>query len=185
MFFRKIKLFLSLLLSLLLFGCAPQQDKIENLAEVYYQKDITATVDIVANSGLMAEYSLTYSRTDGQGQVVITSPKQLEGISAQMSEQSATVSFDGVSVDMLLPQISGFSPVDALDRLLYDIESIMPSEYTEKDQMLALTYLPVLENHSGEKRVFLDAQTFAPISAEFVLDGAVVMSMEITSFQIY
>ena len=64
-----------------------------------------------------------------QAQITILAPQTLSGITASLNRGSAAIVFDQQSVEMLLPDLAGFLPVDALDGVVELLIGSVPDDY--------------------------------------------------------
>ena len=172
---------------LLLCACGKTDYKAEKVNEYYSRlTGISAQAEITVNSGLLAKYTIEYTRHDGQAQITILAPQTLSGITASLNRGSAAIVFDQQSVEMLLPDLAGFLPVDALDGVVELLIGSVPDDYVlemkGERKTVALSYSQKTEEWDMLRRVWLDQDSLAVVAAEFYLNGTMIMSMEISQF---
>lgn len=180
---------LALLLAgcLLLGGCGEAEFDIETVRETYTQAlTMTAEADITTHSGVLADYTVSFTRQDGVSTVTLLAPESLAGISARTYEGRAEIEYEDVAVETLLPSVSGFVPVDALSGVIDDLCGSVPADYCAEElegiSCIALTFETSTAEYAGQKRVWLDNQSLAVLRAEFYLDGQMVISMSVRDF---
>jgi hypothetical protein len=171
-------------------GCERNTFSPQSIIDVYSKaRKISAQAEIATVSGVLMTYSISYESTPDSTIVTILEPDSLAGVSARLKEDGATLVFDGVEAETLLPAVAGFVPVDALEHTLQDLEQKVPSEYcfeTYHDtDAIAVTYSEQIGGYQTEKRVWLQKGDLAVLGAEYYLDGRQVMTLRNTVFQIY
>lgn len=171
-------------------GCGKNTFSTQNIIDAYAQtQQISAQSEIATISGVLMTYSIGYEKTADGTMVTILAPDSLAGISAQLSEDGATLVFDDVEAETLLPAVTGFTPVDALEYTLQDLAQKVPSEYCFETydgvEAVAVTYAEETGGYQTEKRVWLQKNDLAVLGAEYYLDGQQIMTLKNTVFQIY
>ena len=174
----------------LLSGCSSKGFETSQVAEMYTNaKEISAQVDIRTNAGVVMDYTLSYTKDESSSSVEILSPESIAGIKASLQEGGARMVFDDLSVEMLLPSVSGFTPVDAMEGIVKDLAQSLPADYSfetkEGVECVAITYSGENSGYQAEKRVWLRQEDLAVVMAEFYLDGQMIMGLKTQSFRIY
>ena len=172
---------------LLLCACGKTNYKAEKVNEYYSSlTGISAQAVITVNSGLLAKYTIEYTRQEGQAKVTILEPKTLSGITASLNRGSLAIVFDQQSVEMLLPDLAGFLPVDSLDGVVELLTNSVPDDYVlemkGERKTVALSYSQKTKDWDMLRRIWLDQENLAVVAAEFYLNGTMIMSMEVSQF---
>jgi len=189
---KKRLLLLTLLAALLLTfaACAGRKFEPDKISELYSgARQVNARVKITTNTGVLQTYVLDYFRNGAESVSEILEPESLRGIRAVITDGSPRLVFEDAAAETLLPSVSGFTPMDAMDGLLRDLAGSAPADYAlEKsggEDIAALNYPQHFTEYAAEKRVWLSAADLAPRACEFYLDGMMTMRLEIESIQIY
>lgn len=128
----------------------------------------------------------SYDREQGST-TGITAPEEVKGISAAVSDDSLQVIYDG----MILPagEMTDICPANCLPYLLRAVSEGYVTEYSsetlEGRQCLRAAFDTTAD--SGRKilcTVWFDAENYLPDYAEFSLDGNIVLTTRILSFEI-
>ena len=173
------------LISVLLVCCScAKKDPALAIAQAY-SGDVTCTYAVQAFSEPACDYTLAFSRVQGTDSVEVLAPKSVAGIKATVEEGSAGISFDGKYLEAMLPYYWGLSPVDCMSALFDCMASGPPLWYNTQGDELVCEYRTSSDNADIRRRVTLDKTTLALKSAEVELDGAVVMTVFVSSLQVF
>lgn len=182
---------LALLLLLSATGCAAKKPITEDIAALYSAAtQISAKAEInVFSQGILGEYTVEYTKSGDSSKVTILAPESLSGISATVKGGGAQITYDGVSVETLLPYIPGFSPVDGLDGIFGDLANSVPQDWGQEKydgtDCYTLTYTAAYDDYSLEKRIWLDKEALVLGRCELYIDGTMSMTVEVESISIY
>ena len=173
------------LISVLLVCCScTKKDPVSDIARSY-SGDITCTYNVQAFSDPACDYTLAFSRVQGTDSAEVLAPESIAGIKATVEEGSAGISFEGKYLEALLPYYWGLSPVDCMSAIFDCMASGPPQWCNTRGDVLVCEYSLSSDNADIRRRVTLDKTTLALKSAEVELDGAVVMTVEVTSLQVF
>ncbi len=133
------------------------------------------------------EFTLAYSADAGKAPTVaILAPEEIKGISAAIDKGTLNLSYEGSSLSMQMPEIKGFTPLEAFPALLLDVAGAIPTEVDAEKiddvSCAALTYESAENNRAVSKRVWFDMDTLHPVKADFYLDGKCVISLDFLKF---
>ena len=181
-----MKLWKVLFIPLLLVGlCGCKQSAVtpEQIAEHYADRPFRAEYTVTTHAGFYTEYRLACTGETGLSKVTILQPESVAGISAILQGNSTQLQYEELSLDALLPEVPGYAPMDVLQYLLTDLQSI--PEFTDGESgRLTLEYRSTATDGAELlKLVILDAATLDLQSAECYLDGSLIVSLKMESFQ--
>ncbi|SHH85805.1 hypothetical protein SAMN02745823_01223 [Sporobacter termitidis DSM 10068] len=139
---------------------------------------IDMTADVTANyDDRTYQFTLTYSGNADRGTVVISAPKEVAGLKAEVSVSGGTISYDGANLDTGPLTGDGLSPAEAVPVLISQWETgyISGCNYEKlgDDQALAVS-TDVTETVS--QRTWFDVKTQLPIRAELSDGGRLVIA---------
>ncbi|WP_458862114.1 hypothetical protein [Acidaminobacterium chupaoyuni] len=147
---------------------------------------VEATAKITADSGVWMEYEVQANYQDGACTTTILSPEELAGISGVVRGSAAELTFEGVSLDTLLPAVAGFTPMDCIDGMLRTLGGAVPTEENretkEKEKCLVLTYEQPAGEYTGSKRIWISEKTNTPIYMELYLGDDRILHCDFTAF---
>ena len=96
----------------------------------------------------------------------------------------ATLQYEEVSLDALLPQIAGCAPVDVLYCLLENLKKDVPPGFAQENDTVILDYQETLSDGTDLlKQMVLHRETLELQSAEIYLDGDLLLTLRVDSFQ--
>lgn len=179
---------IALILVMLLCGCG-KDTRMEDLQQQY--RAISASqmsAEIVCHlpsDNRTFTVSCNYDKEQG-ATTSITSPEEVKGISASVSGDSLTVTYDG----MILPagELTDICPANCLPYLLHAASDGYVTEYgsdTLEGRECLRTAFDTTAG-SGQKilcTVWFDAESYLPDYAEYSVDGNVVLTARILSFE--
>ena len=100
-----------------------------------------------------------------------------------LEEDSATLQYQDVSLDALLPEREGYAPMDVLHVLLKDLKEEIPVAHTVNEDTLLLEYHTIFQdNTEAVKQVVLNPETLELQGAELYLDGSLILSLTMEQF---
>ena len=177
------RLFFAALMLLTLTACGKQRFDPVQVAERYAAGAISAEYTVKTHAGFFTEYKLSSAVENGISQVTILEPKSVAGISARLEGEQAVVQYEDVALDALLPEKTGYAPVDVLHVLLEDLKTALPESWGIENDALVLEYITVFtDNTRGLKRVFLNPETLDLQGAELYLEDSLILSVQMTQF---
>ncbi len=123
----------------------------------------------------------TYS-ADGSTRVELTAPETLAGIAATVSDDGASVEFDGMLLDF--GQLAGghAAPVAAPSILALCWAGEYISSAGQEGDNLLVTYLKGYDNEELTVLTRLSGETGLPVSGEVIYDGQTVLNVTILDF---
>ena len=183
------KLFALLLpLSLLLTACGETLQTAESIQTQYSH---LATADMAAKvtchlDGETRTYELTCTVTTDGASTTVTAPEELAGITATVTPDGLTVTYDGTSLSA--GDLYDVCPANCLPYLLSAVADGYLLEQTTEDLNGISCYRMALDTtaKSGEKvlcTVWIDENTLIPRYAEFAQNDTVLLTAELTAFQ--
>lgn len=168
-------------------GCGTKDVKAE-IAALYEAGHITATADLAVYGETSLDYTVVYEKSGETARVTLLAPACVAGIAANIDESGTKLTYDGLAVDTLLPAISGFQPVDALEWVVRDLRGAVPDEVLLKgrgeDRRVVLTYVQEADGVQLEKHITLEGEGLVLADAEFLVDGECVMRATIREMSI-
>ncbi|MBR2667374.1 MAG: hypothetical protein IKD96_04355 [Oscillospiraceae bacterium] len=181
---------LTMTLLLLPAGCAGQ-DRAEaramELLELYDDLEACSlTAELLADYGERT-YTFTvdvvYDR-DGTSRLTILEPDLLAGLTVRWQEETATLEYDGTTVETGYLTEDGLSPMTALPALLEAVRSgglTACSTETWKDgrELLRLSF----SDGTVSDTVWFDPDTGAPVRGEIAAEGYTVITCTVTDFR--
>lgn len=175
---------LVLLLPVLLSACAKERFDPMLLRERYTGADFSAEYAVMTHAGFACVYQLTCDHTDGISEVTIEEPRSVAGIKAVMQEGNARLRYGDISLDALLPEVAGYSPMDVLHGILEDLREGEPAQYGEENGLLRVEYRETLpDGRQTVKSVLLVPETLELVTVECYLEDSLILSLEITQME--
>ena len=161
-------------------ACGKERFSPERLQTRYSGQDFAAQYTVTSHAGFYATYELECRRNEGISTVTIRSPQSVAGIQAVMQDGSTRLRYGEVSLDALLPEVAGFSPMDVLHGLLEDLQNNAPTQYGWENGFLTVEYRETVPGgKQAVKIITLDGQTLDIKSAECYLADSLILSVVI------
>lgn len=190
---RRLWLF-PLMMSLLLAACGGGEGKTsgEDLA-LQIQKEFSSMTACSARVSLEADYGqrvfdcaldVTYDQVTG-GTLTLVEPDIAKGVTAHISPEGTSLSYQGFSLETGDVTGDGLSPVEALPRLYQAVSRDFVAGASVTDGVLSVTYRDG-EQAPGvglEAVVTFDVESHAPLTGELFWDGSRVISVQVADFQ--
>ncbi len=167
---------------LLLAGCQQAFDP-RQLVERYSAGSLQAEYVITTHAGFCAEYQLSCQTEGDAAKVTLLGPESVAGVTAVLQKGEARLQYEDLSLDALLPEVAGFSPMDALHCLMNDLGSAPPEAYALEGDFLTADYPSVQGQIQLLKRATFQRETLDLVSAELYLDGSLILTITPQSFQ--
>ena len=146
----------------------------ESITEKYADKDISCTARITLFGEYGNEFTVSFKSGENGDKATIISPESIAGISADISNETAELSYDGKSLELPLVSYRETAPVTCLSSVFETIRTSVPNAYSEKERRLDYINGDVTKtlifNENGELQ-----------SGEILLKGETVLKAEITS----
>lgn len=182
---KRWMLFLVCLLPMLLFtACGKERFDPAQLRERYTAPAFSAQYTVTTHAGFYTIYQLSCDCADGISTVTVREPQSVAGIRAVMQEGNARLQYGGISLDALLPEVAGYSPMDALHGVLEDLRSAEAAQYGEENGLLRVEYRETLpDGRQTVKSVLLAPETLELVAAECYLEDSLILSLEITQME--
>ncbi len=164
---------LALALTLVLGGCAKEEEAPTARAAEYYQglESGSAIAEVTTDSGVVMEYRLAVEWDEEGSVATVLAPEEIAGVRCRITENGARLEYEDAELETLLPNLPGFTPAE------------WTWEKKGEQECLALTYEMETGGYQAVKRVWLDRQTLALTQAQWYLDGNQMMSACFTDFQ--
>ncbi len=153
-------------------------EKLQNANEVTFRADIIASFP-----ERVAEYTVDYTyKKDGSGELSILAPEILGGVSAKISSEDFTLSFDGVELSAGFLGKGEMSPLSSLPSLAEIWKSGSFGELSQSSHDGRKSTLAISKKTSElcelEYRTWFDDETAAPLYAEIFSDGERIIQCE-------
>ena len=176
----------ALMITLLLCGCADAAvgRKLDGMQKTLAAaQDISLTADVTANLG-EERFSCTLQCVSApEGFTVeVLAPETVAGVRAKVSDDGAAIEYDDLSLGVggLGPDVS---PVTALPKLVGALRSGSTlRDWTEREGERTLLVRESYVTDDCSVSVWFDAQTLAPVHAEFQRGGSTVIRCDIREF---
>ncbi len=181
-------LFLLLPLTLLLTACGETVQTAESI-QTQYANLSTARMAAKVTCHLGEEnrtYELTCAVTKDGASTTVTAPEELAGITATVTPDGLTVTYDGTSLSA--GDLYDVCPANCLPYLLNAVAKGYLLEQSREELAGVPCYRMALDTtaKSGEKvlcTVWIDENTLIPRYAELAQDDVVLLTAELTAFQ--
>lgn len=167
---------------LLLAGCEAAFDP-RQLMERYASGSLRAEYGVTTHASFCVEYQLSCRMEGDTATVTILQPQSVAGVTAVLRRGEARLQYEDLSLDALLPEYPGYSPMDVLPRLLEEIGSRQPASYVMEDGCWVVEYRSAQDQTELLKRVAFARETLELTSAELYLDGSLILTVAPQSFQ--
>lgn len=178
---RKLLLLLPLLL---LTACGKADFDPAAVAAHYTDGTLSAQYTVTTHDDFYTEYQLSTTVEDGVHKVTILQPESVAGVTAVLQSGQASIQYEDVSLDALLPPIAGCAPMDVLHGLLENLKNDVPVSFALETDTVALDYQETLSDGAEVlKQVVLQQETLLLQSAEIYLDGDLLLALQTDSFQ--
>lgn len=166
--------------ALLLCGCSAVRSPEETAAAVRDVYAAASDIEIVTGitSNLNEEtmdYTIGYSyqKQGDTASAVMTvlAPESIAGITAEISGDDFTFSYEDTELETAMPDHKGLTPVDATTYLLYDLMHSVPEQVWQEGEMLALRYESKTEEGNVVKEAYLHPDSCALAEARIYNNG--------------
>ncbi len=181
---------------LLLSGCGllgqSTEAKTEELREVYQaMAGFQASAEITADYGDRAyQYTVTLSGNASAGTMTVTAPESIAGTGAAWFGGSASLEYEGISLETGALSPDGLSPADAMPVILAAcqsgsvIESGSPAWGEDGESLYLLLQNPKTADEESRVAVWADPETCALRQADILWGDDRVVSVTFTEFVI-
>ncbi|MDR3149021.1 MAG: hypothetical protein LBT88_03245 [Oscillospiraceae bacterium] len=177
---------IALMITLLLSACAGggknEHQAMLNIRQYYLKtQSLTLSVDLTADyGGRVYKYLLTYSGDDKRGELSVSEPDNISGISASIEDTGVTLRYDGALIDTGELTANGISPLMALPLTINAwregyIMNAWREMYIETESIASEIRL---DDGGLLLKTWFDADTYAPLRAELYADSFCVMGMD-------
>lgn len=144
---------------------------------------LTARYTVTTHGSFFTEYVLDAAMEGGLMTVTIREPQSVAGVSAVLQNGRAELQYEDVSLDALLPELTGFSPMDSLLGLLTDLSTRLPESWASEEDVLVLDYRQTLsDGQESLKRVELEREMLSLRRAELYLQDDLLLALECDDF---
>jgi len=171
------------LIILLLTSCQGSKNKGQELAldirtSLIKAEKLELTTEAKADYGdRVYDFTFTYTGNADKGEIKITAPESIAGLTAEVSVSGGTLKYDGAVLDTGALTKDGLSPAEAMPVLISQWQSgyISGCNYEKlgDTQTLAVT-TDVTE--TVKQRTWFDVKTHLPIRAELSENGKMVIA---------
>lgn len=165
---------------LLLCGCSAVRSPEQTAAAVCDVYTAASDIEIVTaiTSNLneeTVEYQIGYSyqKQEDTASAVMTvlAPESIAGITAEISGDDFTFSYEDTTLETAMPDQKGLTPVDVTTYLLYDLMHSVPKQVWQEGELLALRYESKTEEGNVVKEVYLHPNSCALAEARIYNNG--------------
>lgn len=159
-------------------ACGKNKPDYPQIAEYYTDKDFMAQYTVTTHAGFYAEYQLDCRFENGSSCITILAPDSVAGVCAVLQGDGALLQYEDVSIDALLPEITGYAPMDALHVLMMQLKGEEPEFLGYESDKITLEYRNMLsDGRECMKTISLHPETLDLQSAECYLDGSLVLAL--------
>ena len=169
----KTKFAISIILALLatgLTGCGSQyQVKWESFRTEFLDREsISVKAQVTSDyGGKVFAYTLDYHEQDGDGIITVTEPEIIKGLTAKVTDNGASIEYDGTALDTGVLDAEGRTPISALPALLQAVtdghlETLSKECLEDSDAVAAKIGL----SEQTFAVLWLDMETGLPLHAE-------------------
>ena len=181
---KRICLSLLLVVCLLLCGCGGRaaENKYRDFSQsLAANKNLQFTAELQAQfPEKTVEFTVDYAREDAGETVTVRKPEPIAGIRARVSEDGASLEYEGLILDLGDLDDRGFSPLSALPLLVEILSSGHLDSHWETGDLLALKL--VRDDHLSAD-VYFEPESMTPVRAELMSDGSVLVSCRICDWR--
>lgn len=191
---RRLGLFPLMMSLLLLTACGGGEGRVngEELA-LQLQKEFSAMTACSGRVSMEADYGervfacvldVTYDQVTG-GVLTMVEPEIAKGVSARISPDGASLSYEGFSLETGDVTGDGLSPVEAVPRLYQAVSRDFVAGASVTDGVLSVTYRDGEQTPGTglEAVVTFDVESHAPLTGELFWDGTRVIFAQMADFQ--
>lgn len=190
---RRVRLVPLMMSLLLLCACGGQKEPDAQEQAVALQKqwrDMTACsghLELTADYGervFSCGMDLVYDRVTG-GSLTLTQPELVKGLTARFQGDDLTLSYEGVSLETGPLTQEGLSPLEAVPTLYRLLTQYDPAVCERTEDTLQLT----LRDYGGqpgeglEAVIAFEAETGKPLTGGLYWEGAQIIDVQMTDFQ--
>lgn len=160
-------------------GCGKQKIDPEQIARRYEASAFSAQYTVTTHAGFYSEYRLDCRYENGVSRVAIVQPESVAGICGIVDGENAVLQYEDVALDALLPEISGYAPVDALHVLVTQLAAGQGLAYGMEQDWITVTCKNLLQDGTEAfKMVTLHPETLDLVAAECYLDGSLILVLQ-------
>ncbi len=177
---KKIRSLAVLCCCALLTLCACGKQKIDpgQIAEQYLDRAFSAQYTVTTHAGFYSEYRLDCRYENGVSRVTILQPESVAGICGILDGENAVLQYEDVSLDTLLPEVSGYAPVDVLHVLVTQLCNDQGASYGMEQDRVTVEYRTLLPDGTESlKLITLHPETLDLLAAECYLDGSLILTL--------
>ena len=177
------KLIAVFVLALGLCGCKQAGVTQEDITAHYQNRSFSAEYTVTTHSGFCVEYQLSCIWQNDVAQVKILQPQSVAGITAVVQGAEAMLQYEDISLDAMLPEIPGYSPMDMLHQLLMDLQT--SAEFSGKESgSVVLEYRSNYKDGTEVLKILtLDETSLDLQKAECYLDGSLILTLKMEKLQ--
>lgn len=165
---------------MLLTFCACDRQKVdpERIAQRYLNHDFSAQYAVTTHAGFYTEYRLDCRYENGISRVTIIKPESVAGICGVLDGENAVLQYEDVALDALLPQVSGYAPMDVLHVLVTQLSAVQGTAYGMETDQITVEYRSLLPDGSESlKLITLHPETLDLMTAECYLDDSLILTL--------
>ena len=134
--------------------------------------------------GRRYDFSLHYTSTSEEDRITVLEPEEVAGVSATVDETGADLVFEDLVLDLGLGEEAITSPLMQPQLMCACIESAYIAYTADAGDGTAVRYYYGYGDDRLEVQVVLDRASLVPLTCEVIQDGKVILSAEITDFEL-
>lgn len=168
----------------LLTGCSAvknPEDIAASVKDVYAAASAVETVVTITSDlneeTMTYQIGYNYEKQEDTSSAVMTvlAPESIAGITATITGEDFTFSYDGTELETAMPDRKGLTPADVMTYLLYDLMHTVPEQVWMEGDLLALRFEQTTEECTAVKEVYLNPDTGTLSEARIYSDGKQIM----------
>lgn len=165
---------------ILLCGCSAVRSPEEAAASVRDVYAGASAIELVTNitSNLneeTLEYQIKYSykkqEENASAVMTVLAPESIAGITAAITGDDFTFSYDGTELETAMPDRKGLTPVDVTTYLLYDLMNCVPEQVWSEGELLGMRYESSSDEGTVVKEVYLQPDSGTLSEARIYYNG--------------
>ena len=140
--------------------------------------NFSAQYAVTTHAGFYTEYRLDCRYENGISRITIVKPESVAGICGVLDGENAVLQYEDVALDALLPQVSGYAPMDVLHVLVTQLSAVQGTAYGMETDQITVEYRSLLPNGSESlKLITLHPETLDLMTAECYLDDSLILTL--------
>lgn len=163
-----------LLCCFIITGCG-RAESFESITGRYAGKSVSCTARLIAPGEYGGEFTVSFKSDGGRDEAEILSPETVAGVKAEIQDGGALLSYAGKSLETPHAAYRETAPVSCLSAVFESIRSGAPAVWSKNERRLDYVKGDVTQTLYFDEEGALSA-------AEVLLNGEMVLKIEVTSF---